>query len=49
MQEKKDLNWQDKQKLQDVLDRQKQLQENIEKTPTAAPEPAGAAGVQAGR
>jgi hypothetical protein len=32
MQDKKDLNWQDKQKLQNVMDRQKQLQQRIEKT-----------------
>jgi hypothetical protein len=32
MLDKKELNWQDKQKLQNVLDQQKQLQQRIEKT-----------------
>jgi hypothetical protein len=31
MQDKKELNWQDKQKMQDVLDRQKELQQRVEK------------------
>ncbi|MFT3884441.1 MAG: hypothetical protein QM724_03130 [Flavobacteriales bacterium] len=30
--DKKELNWQDKQKMQNVLDRQKELQQRIEKT-----------------
>ncbi len=32
MQDKKDMNWQDKQKMQNVLDKQKELQQRIERT-----------------